>query len=117
MKAKLVGLMAVIVLALAMPLAAQTATPVDPAVVKTILNLTFVFGGTFTIVGLTEMLKRLIWKNEDTRPKWAGYFCSAVVSIVATVAYTFIVAHWPAGTVAVYALFVWLAANGFYKAL
>jgi uncharacterized membrane protein YidH (DUF202 family) len=104
----------------ALPMAAaQTdpGVPVDPATVKTILNLLFIFGGTVTVPALTEMVKRLIWKDEATRPKWSGYLCSALVSIAAVVAYALIVTHWPVPTIGTYSFFVWLAANGFYKLL
>ena len=89
---------------------------IDPAVIATILNLTFVFGGGFTVMGLAEMLKRLFWPNETTRPKWSGYLSSIIVALAATAGYLVIFHVFTILGFILYSLFVFLSANGIYKA-
>jgi hypothetical protein len=97
---------------------AQTTPPItiDPAIIATILNLTFVFGGGFTVMGLSEMLKRLLWPNETTRPKWSGYLSSTIVALAATAGYLVIFNVFTILGFILYSLFVFLSANGIYKA-
>jgi len=119
MKKAILLLAVLMIFAVPMALAAQgVPATVDPKIIEAILKLSFIPGGALTILGLTEVVKRLIWKDEATRPKWAGYVVSIALSIVATAAYFTLVVHpFVFGTFALYAVFVALGANGIYKTL
>lgn len=96
-----------VVLALAVPLAAQDGSMFDPGTVELIL----LGAGGLTVVGLTQMVKT--WLKASGA---LAYIISAAVSGAAT-AYFLIRAGgftWPAFLG--YTAFVFLAANGIYKA-
>jgi hypothetical protein len=85
---------------------------IDPQIVQTILA-TGILG--FSVAALTELLKRLLFPNETTRPKWAGYVCSAIVALASTGVYLFLAHTFALPAFLLYSLFVFLTANGFYK--
>jgi len=90
---------------------------IDPEVLKKILNLSFLPFGIGGVIGLTELIKRLVWKDEATRPKWSGYVVSIALSIVASGAFfLFFAPPFVLATFALYAFITALAANGLYKA-
>jgi hypothetical protein len=105
-----------ILIASTMFVAAQGIT-IDPEILKKILNLSFLPFGIGGVIGLTELIKRLIWKDEATRPKWSGYIISIALSIIAPAVYfLFFAPPFVFATFALYAVLVALAANGIYKA-
>jgi hypothetical protein len=119
MKRKIIMLsFAVFVLLFAsLTFAAAQGAAVDPEVLKKILNLSFLPFGIGGVIGLTEIIKRLVWKDETKRPKWSGYVVSIALSIIASGAYfLFFAPPFVLATFALYAFFVALAANGIYKA-
>ncbi len=85
---------------------------IDPTVVEVIL------GGALglTVLGVTEVVKKFLFKPPKPVPKAAGYFISFVVSALATVYY--LVANHIFGIPLLigYTLYVWAVANGIFKA-
>lgn len=113
----IVFLAAFLVLLMSPIIASAQGITIDPEVLKKILNLSFLPFGIGGVIGLTELIKRLIWKDEATRPKWSGYAVSIALSIVASGAFfLFFAPPFVLVTFALYAFITALAANGLYKA-
>lgn len=110
--------LALFLLLLSFPIVALAqGVTIDPEVLKKILNLSFLPFGIGGVIALTEIIKRLVWKDETKRPKWSGYVVSIALSIIASGAYfLFFAPPFVLATFALYAFFVALAANGIYKA-
>lgn len=113
---KFLFLVGVLLLCFGFAAAAQTAsTTIDPAVVAAILSGAWLVGGLFPVSALTEMLKRFIFPNEATRPKWSGYVCSAVVCVAMTGGYLLFFKIFSLAGFLGYSVIVYLEANGLYK--
>lgn len=114
---KLIFFLGVLLLCFGFVAAAQTTTTttIDPAVVAAILSGAWLVGGAFPVSSLTEMLKRLIFPNEATRPKWSGYVCSAIVCVVMTGGYLLFFKIFTLAGFLGYSVVVYLEANGLYK--
>lgn len=85
---------------------------IDPAIVEIIL------GGALglTVLSVTEVVKRFLFKPPKVVPNVAGYLISLVVSAGAT-AYYLISTHTFAVPLMIgYTLYVWAVANGIFKA-
>ena len=85
---------------------------IDPQVVELIL------GGVMglTVLGVTEVIKKFLFKPPKVVPKLAGYGISLVASAAGT-AYYLISNHlWAIAPFAGYTLYVWAVANGIFKA-
>jgi len=88
---------------------------IDPAVVAAILSGVWLLGGGLPVSALTELLKRLIFPNEETRPKWSGYVCSAIVCVACTGGYLLVFKIFTLAGFLIYSVVTWLEANGLYK--
>lgn len=108
---------AFLILFASMSFALAQGVAIDAEVLKKILNLAFIPFGTGGVIGLSELIKRWIWPNETTRPKWSGYLTSIGISVLSSAAYfAFFAPPFVLITFAGYAVIVALAANGLYKA-
>lgn len=103
----LVSLFALIVLALAAPLAAADGSTFDPATVD--LILAGVAG--LTVLGITQMVK--VWLKASGA---LAYVISGAVSAAATAYYLVKSGGFTVPVFVGYTVFVFLAANGIYKA-
>jgi len=85
---------------------------IDPAVVQAIL------GGVLglTVLGVTEIVKKFLFKPPKVVPAVAGYLISLLVSAAATAYY--LISQHIFGVVLMlgYTLYVWAVANGIFKA-
>ena len=85
---------------------------IDPQVVELIL------GGVMglTVLGVTEVIKKALFKPPKVVPKLAGYAISLVASAAGT-AYYLVSNHlWAIAPFVGYTLYVWAVANGIFKA-
>lgn len=86
----------------------------DPNITQAILAGVF---GIISVVALTTYLKSLVIKDtmSDVVKKLLGYVLSAVVALVMTAAYLFLIAHaFALGTWLMYSAAVWFYASGLY---
>jgi len=85
---------------------------IDPNVVEVIL------GGVLglTVLGVTEVIKKFLFKPPNPVPSWAGYLISLVVSAGATAYYLFSNHTFSIVLFAGYTVYVWAVANGIFKA-
>lgn len=85
---------------------------IDPEIVQVII------GGVLglTVLGVTEVVKKFLFKPPKVVPQLAGYAISLAVSAAST-AYYLISQHiWAIPLFAGYTLYVWAVANGIFKA-
>ena len=85
---------------------------IDPAVVEIII------GGFLglTILGVTEVIKKFLWKTPKPVPGWAGYVISLIVSAGFTAYYLLTVHTFGLVPMLGYTAYVWAVANGIFKA-
>ncbi len=85
---------------------------IDPAVVEIII------GGFLglTILGVTEVIKKFLWKAPKPVPSWAGYIISLIVSAAFTGYYLLTIHAFGLVPMLGYTAYVWAVANGIFKA-
>ena len=85
---------------------------IDPSIVEIIL------GGALglTVLGVTEVIKKFLFKPPKPVPGFAGYLISLVVSAGATAYYLLNSHTWTPLLFAGYTLYTFAVANGIFKA-